>query len=980
MYIKEIKANGFKSFVDKTNLNLDKTFTGIVGPNGSGKSNIVDAVKWVLGEQSVKNLRGSQSMTDVIFAGSKTRNPSSSASVTIVFDNSDKHLPVDYEEVSIKRTVYKSGENEYFLNGNKCRLKDITDLFVDSFSSKESFNIISQGKVSEILSNKAEDRRAILEEAAGVLKYKNRKKESLRKLERTDENISKIDMIIAELNENIAPLEEQSKKAKIYKEAASKLESIEVALLSQLITDNNLKFKNNETRINEINETLIKEDKNTSKEDTKLEKLKLDEIKLDEKINNIQKDIISSTERLNKLNSEKELTRERSKYNTDDVKVKNNLIDIKERKLKLESNKKILNKELDSLKEELTKIEDSLKDSTNEYNTLESKRKVLNEELNEINKKNYSLKYKIETLNESINNGSKIPYAVKSVLDNPRLNGINNIVGNIVETEEKYSTMLEIALASSVNFVITENEESAKKAIDYLKQNKLGRVTFYPKNVIKPKSVLPEILDEIKTEKGFINLASELVTYDKEYYNIVTNILGNIIVVDTINNGIDISKKINYKYRVVSLDGELIHVGGSLTGGSKNSKVSLIGEKFELSRLNSLLLYNEKDKINKENSLKELDYDLEILKENIYKKTSLKVKTSEELNSKKITIESTLEELDKINTEYDNLTKNSSELIEKELDKIMNEFYKEQTLKKELETSLNNYINKRKDTNESISDLEENIKKQNKEYNKLNNELKSLEIENAKLSMALDNDLASLNENYNLTYEMSKEKTLDISVDEAKETVSKLKLEIKSLGDVNLGSIEEYERVSKRFNFLNSQREDLKNSEENLLGIINEMDEVMETKFMETFDKVNVEFKHVFNKLFGGGEAKLELTDPDNILTTGVDIKATPPGKKLTNISLLSGGEKTLTAISLLFAIMNLNDVPFAILDEVEAALDEANVERFGSYLDNYKGKTQLLIITHKKKTMEYVDLLYGVTMQESGVSKLVSVRLENVE
>lgn len=980
MYIKEIKANGFKSFVDKTNLNLDKTFTGIVGPNGSGKSNIVDAVKWVLGEQSVKNLRGSQSMTDVIFAGSKTRNPSSSASVTIVFDNSDKHLPVDYEEVSIKRTVYKSGENEYFLNGNKCRLKDITDLFVDSFSSKESFNIISQGKVSEILSNKAEDRRAILEEAAGVLKYKNRKKESLRKLERTDENISKIDMIIAELNENITPLEEQSKKAKIYKETKDKLESIEVALLAELITTNNLKFKNNESRINEINETLIKEDKNTSKEDTKLEKLKLDEIKLDEKINNIQKEIISSTERLNKLNSEKELTRERSKYNTDDVKVKNNLIDIKERKLKLESNKKILNKELDSLTEELTKIENYLKDSTNEYNTLESKRKVLNEELNETNKKNYSLKYKIETLNESINNGSKIPYAVKSVLDNPRLSGINNIVGNIVDTEEKYSTMLEIALSSSINFVITDNEESAKKAIDYLKQNKLGRVTFYPKNVIKPKSVLPEILDEIKTEKGFINLASELVTYDKEYYNIVTNILGNIIVVDTINNGINISKKINYKYRVVTLDGELIHVGGSLTGGSKNSKASLIGEKFELSRLNSLLTYNEKDKENKDNSLKELDYDLEILKENIYKKTSLKVKISEELNSKKINIENIKEELDKINTEYDNLTKNSSELIEKELDKIMNEFYKEQTHKKELETSLNNYINKRKDTNESISDLEENIKKQNKEYNKLNNELKSLEIENAKLSMALDNDLASLNENYNLTYEMSKEKPLDISVEEAKEIVSKLKLEMKSLGDVNLGSIEEYERVSKRFNFLNSQREDLKSSEENLLGIINEMDEVMETKFMETFDKVNVEFKHVFNKLFGGGEAKLELTDPDNILTTGVDIKATPPGKKLTNISLLSGGEKTLTAISLLFAIMNLNDVPFAILDEVEAALDEANVDRFGAYLDNYKGKTQLLIITHKKKTMEYVDLLYGVTMQESGVSKLVSVRLENVE
>ncbi len=981
MYIKEIKMNGFKSFVDRVNITLDKTFTGIVGPNGSGKSNIVDAVKWVLGEQSVKNLRGSSAMSDVIFAGSKTRKPSSSASVTLVFDNSDFHLPTEYTEVSIKRVVYRSGENEYFLNNTRCRLKDITDLFVDSFSSKESFNIISQGKVSEVLSNNSLERRSIIEEAAGVLKYKTRKKESLRKLDRTNENISRINMIISELNESIIPLKTQSEKAIAYKKAKEKLTNLEVALTVLDITEADVLYKKKNEKINEINEMLAKDDKKSTNDEVKLEKLKLQSIKLDEKINELQKEIIELSTKLTKLSEQKELLRERSKYDSTDIKVKNNLLDIKEKKLKLTSDKKVLENEINALESELEKINKVIEEYTSDYKELENKHKLYNDEFSILNKKYMELKYKKSILEESIKNSSKIPYSVRNVLENPKINGIINTIGKLIDVEEKYSTAVETALSSALNFVVVENEEVAKEAIDYLKKNKIGRVTFFPMNVIKPKAIDNNTLGSISNDSGFISLAYELVSYDKKFHNIITNQLGNIIVAKDIDSAIRISKKINHRYRVVSLDGELIHVGGSLTGGSRNNTNSVIGEKFEFNRITNLLKFNKEEIESKEKKIKEINYNIEVLRENIYKRTSIKVKSSEELTLKKKTLKEMEENLTRINNEYENLSKNSGEKLDKEFNKISEEFYKFETEKQNKENELNISLNKKKEYKEDIELIEESIKKQNINYNKLTNELKNNEIEKIKLENIIDNALTLLNENYNLTYELAKDKyELDLPVDEARTEVNKLKAEIRSYGEVNLGSIEEYERLNKRYNFLTNEKEDLVKSEENLLGIINEMDEEMELRFIETFNKVNAEFKKVFNTLFGGGEAYLELTEPDNILETGVDIKAVPPGKKLSNISLLSGGEKTLTAISLLFAIMNLKDVPFAILDEVEAALDEANVERFGSYLEHYRNKTQLLIITHKKKTMEYVDLLYGVTMQESGVSKLVSVRLEDAK
>lgn len=981
MYIKEIKMNGFKSFVDRVNITLDKTFTGIVGPNGSGKSNIVDAVKWVLGEQSVKTLRGNNAMSDVIFAGSKTRKPSSSASVTIVFDNSDFHLPTEYSEVSIKRVVYKSGENEYFLNNTRCRLKDITDLFVDSFSSKESFNIISQGKVSEVLSNNSLERRSIIEEAAGVLKYKTRKKESLRKLDRTNENINRIDMIISELNDSIIPIKAQSEKALLYKKAKNELTNTEVALTVLDIKDNDILYKKNEERINEINEALTKDDKKTTNDEVKLEKLKLESLKLDEKINKLQKEIIEISNNLSKLSEQKELLRERSKYNSTDIKVKNNLLDIKEKKLKLSSDKKVLETEIKVLTEELDKINKVIEEYNNDYKDLVSKKKVFDEEYSSINKKYMELKYKKDMLESSIKNSSKVPYSVRNVLENPKLNGIINTIGKVIELEEKYEIAIETALASALNFVIVENEECAKEAINYLKRNKVGRVTFFPMNVIKPKAIDTTTLETLEKEDGFVSVASSLVTYDKKFYNIIANQLGNIIVAKDIDSAIKISKRINHRYRVVSLDGELIHVGGSLTGGSRNNNTSVMGEKFEFNRVTNLLKFTKTDLENKEKEIQEVNYNINVLRENIYKRTSIKVKSNEEYLSKTKALEEISNTLSKINDEYDNLTKNSGEKLDEEFNKISESYYKEETKKSELENELNFSLEKKNGLKEDISLLEESIKKQNSNYNKLNNELKEKEIEKIKLGNIIDNCLNILNESYNLTYELAKDKyELNMPVEEARLKVNKLKDEIRSYGEVNLGSIEEYERLSKRYEFLTTEKEDLVKSEENLLQMINEMDTEMEERFIDTFNKVNDEFKKVFNTLFGGGEAMLELTDPDNILETGIDIKAIPPGKKLSNISLLSGGEKTLTAISLLFAIMNLKDVPFAILDEVEAALDEANVERFGSYLEHYRNKTQLLIITHKKKTMEYVDLLYGVTMQESGVSKLVSVRLEEAK
>lgn len=978
MYIKEIKINGFKSFASSVNLELSKNFTGIVGPNGSGKSNIVDALKWVMGEQSVKTLRGQNGMTDVIFNGSSSREAARSAKVEIVLDNTDKSLPLDFSEIEIKRVVYRTGENEYFINKEKVRLKDITDLFIDSFSSKESLSIIPQGKISEILGGNSFEKRGIIEEAAGVVKYKKRKEETLRKLARTNENIERVNMLINELSLNIEPLKKEKEKALIYKENKEKLESIEVGVLASDISTYNDEYtlvKNEKEKL----ELIISEESTSDiKERTLIEELRVKRSKLDEEVSSMQKELLLSAEELNELNSKKELLKERTKYDKESSLVKQRLSYLEEEKLKISTNLSKLNLELEESTRVLNQNTNKLNDLNNDLNKEKANVSKLTGKINELTKKKYDLVNRRDILLYNIENMTKVPYSVKSVLNNPSLRGIRNTIGSLIEVESTYTQAIETLLGGSTNYVVTESDISAKEAIDYLKTNNKGRVTFFPLNLIKPKYIDETSLNEVKNIKGFIGVASDLVTYDKEYVGIIKNQLGNSIVVDNIDNALIISKKINSKYRIASLDGEIVHVGGSLTGGSLNKSNSNFTDKSEFDSINRNInsLINEISSC--EESLKDTNNKLNDLVNMIYK-TNLDVLSSTEKESNiKNSINLENESLNKITLELTSLGKDEGT---NELDEILNEYYEKEKNKKLLEQAIINKETLRKEVIEELEFKEGTLKKYNSKNKENTDRLNNLNIKEAKLSVIIDNLLNRLSEEYNLTYERARNNyELNLNINEAKTLIGEIKRTLKNLGEVNLSSIEEYERVSKRYEFLSTQKEDLVTSEQNLLKIINDMDDIMIEKFATTFKKVNNEFMKVFKELFGGGSAKLELTDPTNMLETGIEIIANPPGKKPGVLSLLSGGEKTLTAISLLFAVMNLKDVPFVILDEVESALDEVNVEKFGEYINHYKGKTQLLVITHKKKTMEYVDSLYGITMEESGVSKLVSVKLEEIK
>ena len=573
---------------------------------------------------------------------------------------------------------------------------------------------------------------------------------------------------------------------------------------------------------------------------------------------------------------------------------------------------------------------------------------------------------------------TKVPYGVKSVVSNPSLKGIKGTIGSVINIKSEYYDAIDVSLGGAVNYVITENDNDAKMAIEYLKRNNKGRVTFFPLNLIKPKSIEPNVLNIVKRMQGFVSLASDLVEYESEFYNIIMNQLGNIIVADNVANALSISKKISSRYRVVSLDGEIIHVGGSLTGGSKSKSSSGILDKTELDTVTKNLSITIKDIETNELKLKEINENITNLTDMIYKANLNVLNASEKQNNTTNKINELTTKLESVVLELNGIDKNNSNT---ELDTILKEYYEVESLKKALEETINNKITKRKELISELELKESTVKKYEAKTRESTDLLNGLSVKEAKLSVLLDNLLNRLNEEYGITYEKARNDfELDIDIEVARNEINEIKRILKTLGEVNLASIDEYDRVSKRFEFLTTQKSDLESSEKNLLEIINNMDDIMIDKFATTFKKVNIEFTKVFKDLFGGGNAYLVMTEPTNVLETGIDIIANPPGKRPGSLSLLSGGEKTLTAISLLFAIMNLKDVPFVILDEVESALDEINVEKFGEYIKHYKGKTQLLVITHKKKTMEFLDLLYGITMQESGVSKLVSVKLEDIK
>lgn len=980
MYLKEISAQGFKSFADKLKITLDNKTTCIVGPNGSGKSNIVDAVRWVLGEQSVKALRGDNGMTDVIFSGSKSRNPLNVASVSLTFDNSDNYINIPYNEVCVKRRVYRTGENEYFLNGDKCRLKDITDLFLDSGIGRDSFNIISQGEVQKILSNSAGERRSIFEGAAGVLKYKKRKEEAIKKLDKTHNNLDRVNDIIDELKVRIDPLKEQSKKAREYLAIKEKLEKIEVSLLAHDIEEANYILEQNKKKIETLNTKLLNINLKTDTSDTDLLDKKNELSKLDTELTNMNTKLLELIRKTEQINSDKLILKERSKYNASDIKVHDNISNLKEEKLRLENEIYSIDKELNQ-KGELNSLKELI--SKEELN-LTNKRNSNNKNINDSNNKKRQLidtHHQIEVLSSFIENGGGLNNSVKSILNNPRLKGIHNALGNLVDTSESYIKALEIALSSSRQFIITDTETDAKIAIEYLRENKLGRATFFPLNVIKPKGIDLETLNILKEDKGFIDTFINLITFDKTYYNIMANQLGNVIVTATLDDANRISKKINNRYKIVTLDGDVVHVGGSMSGGSLKFSKSIISEKRDLEVLKrkEIELKEITEELDKEinKNIKEIG----LLEEKIFSLRQELI-TLEEVNNNKLnSLNNTKEKLEAVEKELSNLNHVVDFSLSSEEEKLINLYYEVNREKEDLEKDIK-LKNKLKDNlNSNIEELEAINKINNSEILAINKELKELELSNNRYEIRLDNSLNILNEEYELTFEKAKDNyILELDIDDARSIVKEYRTTLKRIGMVNTNSIEEYEEVNTRYEFLTNQKEDLLNAEDTLLEIIEEMDTVMKEEFITTFNKIKEEFRKVFKELFNGGNADLRLTDEANILETGIEIVASPPGKKLTSISLLSGGEKTLTAISLIFAILNVRTVPFCLFDEVEAALDEANVDRFGTYLDHYKDKTQFLIITHKNKTMEYADTLYGITMQESGVSKLVSVKLDSIE
>lgn len=981
MYLKEIRAVGFKSFAEKTIIDLTSGISGVVGPNGSGKSNIVDAVRWVLGEQSVKSLRGEGAMSDVIFSGSKSRRAASSASVTLVFDNTDKYLPIDYTEVSIKRCIYKTGENEYYLNNEKCRLKDIQNLLVDTGVNKESFNIISQGDIGAILSNKPEERRIIFEAAAGTLKYQKRKDEALRKLDRTHDNMARVNDIILELETNLKPLEKQSNDAKKYLENKKKLDNIEVSLIVSEVNSINGEYQNNKRLINELNEEIMKLEKDGNVDSSKIEELKLKQTKKEEELYNIQGLLTKVSEEAQSLLGKKDLVLERQKYNANDTKVHDNLVSLKESILRKENEIFGVKNTIEIINKKINACTLKLNEKEEEFLSIRKTHDDNERYLTEQNRLENETKYKIEMLKNTIENNAGLPYAVKNVLDNPKLAGIHGVIGNLVETDKEYMVAISTALGTASNYVVTDDEFTAKEAIKYLKMNKFGRATFFPLNIIKGREIDNTTYRQLRQEPEFIDVASSLVRYESTYDNIIKNQLGTTIIVKDIDSANVIARKINYKYRIVTLEGELLHVGGSLTGGVIKNSSSLITQKHELEDNLTLLKNLQTKRASLEEIINNTDSKYNTILEERNK--LIEEKTNYEISLRYERERQILfgEELQKLKEEANNIDGLINGTLSKEEEKIVEEYYEKEKERKTLLIRVDAIKNEINDYKETIEQIERNNKVNNQEYYKKQQELKNLEIKVNRDDVKLDNLLNTLTEDYAMTFEKAKANYfLEMNEKEARDIVDKCKLEIRKLGDVNVGAIEEYDRVLERYQFLTSQKEDLTKAEDTILGIIKELDEIMKEKFIETFNVVKEKFKDVFKKLFGGGNAELKLTNPDDILTTGIDIKALPPGKTLQHISLLSGGEKTLTAISLLFAILETRPVPFCILDEVEAALDEVNVDNFGKFLNEFKNKTQFIVITHKKKTMEYADVLYGVTMQESGVSKLVSVKLEDIK
>lgn len=1187
MYLKRIEIHGFKSFANKIVLDFHEGITGIVGPNGSGKSNVADAVRWVLGEQSAKQLRGGN-MQDVIFAGTQIRKPQGFAYVAITLDNSDHSLDISYEEITVSRRIYRSGESEYMINGSACRLKDISELFFDTGIGKDGYSIIGQGQVEKILSGKAEDRRELFDEAAGITKYKRRKLLAEKKLENERENLIRVKDILSELSRQVGPLEEQSKTARKYLDLREELkyhdinifvnetdklrqESVKtseqevialedlerlnkdlealnkryedldgavqkldedidsvkshindtnleisdyegkVALYTEQINYNQQNERNIELRLHDMsldiekkNNEIIKYrddieslNKKLEQQNALIEKFEDEIISKNTFISDVEKDISNNkSEILKSLNEKSSLLTRNQKYETliEQIRIRKSeaaqkIIDIKTSESKIRSEFDSERQKLSKLREEEKRNKEKLDEILKQIREKSLEINEKNNNLSRLQKENQHYSAKLESLKNIAEKYEGYGTSVKRIMENNSFSqkGVHGVVAEIIKTEKKYEIAIETALGGRIQNIVTDTEETAKDLIEYLKKNKFGRATFVPLSAVRESKDLKDI--PILKEDGVLGTASKLVSADAMYSSLVSNLLGRIIVVSDIDKAVIIAKKYRYEYRLVTLEGDLFNTGGSISGGAYKNASNLLGRKRELEELESSI-----EKIHREEEILSLELESQ---NNIYEKLK---KSRNELNNilhemqvevsalsvsvdayeKKLKDNNVLglefiEERAKLEEEEKILSNEKLGLI-KELENIQNIHKKIEIDVSEAESGIQGYrlerddiLRKLSDTRLSISGISHSISFNNENIDRLKLEIQKLEEdkvvlfkekeENKDLLLQRKDDISSSKikidelrvrvaalkeeelkysdlkseqlkkqkeafsqkdelsrsisgleketyrlstqkekieerlaqlsnymwQEYELTLSTAKElfekvESSGLPLSDVQKIIIDIKKQIKELGDINVHSIEEYREVSDRYELMKTQYEDIISAEASLVEIIENLDELMRKQFAEKFVEINEQFNKVFVELFGGGAGILKLEEDVDLLEAGISIISQPPGKKLQNMMQLSGGEKALTAISLLFAIQNLKPSPFALLDEIEAALDDSNVDRFANYLHKLSNRTQFIVITHRRGTMVSADRLYGITMQEKGISTLVSVNLVEEE
>lgn len=1182
VYLKRIEIAGFKSFADKTVIDFENSVTAVVGPNGSGKSNITEAIRWVLGEQSAKSLRGGK-MPDIIFAGSDSRKPLNVAEVTVLLDNIDHYLPLDYQEISVTRRYRRTGESDFFINKQPCRLKDIQELFLDSGLGKESFSIISQGKVEAIFSSKPEDRRGIFEEAAGVLKYKQRKKKAEQKLFETEDNLSRVQDIIYELQEQLTPLAEQSEIAKKFLQLKEELTQTDIALMITEINVAKKEWEEKQTQLTQFNQELTKLATHIQSQEAVLSEKRKQNAKKDRQIEKGQQSLLALSERLKQAEGQKDVLIERTKHTQKSTQeyqaslaeaqkkvahfeelqekltketteketeiqeaqqqlmktqqelekyqkstkellseLRDQYVDLMQEQanvgnelkylerqylqetskskqtlakqseveasvLALSSQKQELSEKQANLQQALVKNQHELEEVQTEGKTVQTKLTNEQPKMYQLMNQVQQLKARQKSLQEIQENYFGFYQGVRLVLQHKQqLSGIVGAVAELIDVPSSFTLAIETALGGAAQHVIVENEHDARQAITYLKKQRGGRATFLPLTTIKPRQLPAHVLSQAAAVDGFLGIASEQVTFPAEIQTVVHNLLGTILLAKDLTSANAIAQTIRYQYRVVSLEGDVMNAGGSMTGGAnkRGNQGSLFSQNQELKQLTAEYEQADQQLQNQEKIVQELQTKVADLSQKQEKlrtqneqlrfeeqeitnqlqniandlarfekeKQLSNFETRElqqfietyqkqqaELTARQKEIEQQRQQIDEeiksLNQESDQMEEKRSQVqarkaqeqadlavlkeqfnhlqiqlrgarvqknealerqtsLEQQLATLTADFsdheITEESLasqitelaqqREELQAELVAVKEQRERTQKEIDQLETVLAEKNQQQKQQLTEQSKLEVQKDRAEMLLDHQLSYLQTEYQISFEKAVtdyQPTSDIVSSRTK--VAVLKEQIADLGPVNIRSIEQFEQVNERHTFLATQRDDLLSAKNQLFETMEEMDAEVRARFKEVFEAIRQEFKVVFPNMFGGGRAELVLTDPSDLLKTGIEIEVQPPGKKLQSLSLLSGGERALTAIALLFSIIRVCPVPFCILDEVEAALDEANVKRFGRYLSDFQDDTQFIVVTHRKGTMVAADVLYGVTMQESGVSKIVSVRMEDI-